>query len=366
MRGIAALGISVFCHYVYFKPQHGYPFHEYGVFFWFYDCGWSLADFFFILSGFVFIHVYRKKIADRTIDFRSYIILRLSRLYPLHLATLVFIAGMQYIRASTRLGYYAFETNDGINFLLSASLLQKVLDMPFSFNGPSWTISCEFVGYILFFFLIRYLFRTASYRPSVVSFITAGIALILVFMITGWSFLVFNPFIARVLISFFLGCLLYDFNAYMQKSRNKKAILLLLAVVVSAAFLDYRLTRHSFLSGYWVYWVLFYSVVVYPSILLVAINAAGLSRLLSSPPLAYLGAISYSIYLVNIPVQITIDTGNILFDLRIDYSSPYFFFSYIATVLILSSLAFTFFESRVKNALRRFMIGRAADAAPGG
>lgn len=358
LRGIAALGISVFCHYMYFKPQHGYPFHEYAVFFWFYDCGWTLVDFFFLLSGFVFTYVYREQISNRTIDFRKYMVLRLSRLYPLHLATLLFIACIQYIRTGAGFGHYAFEANDGINFLLSASLLQEVLNMPFSFNGPSWSISCEFVAYIFFFIITKYLFKTWLYRPLLIVFIVAAITMIMLFLFSGLNFLIFNPFIARVGISFFLGSLLYDFNEYLQGSYSKNAILLLLCVVVCAAFLDYRLTRHSFLCNYWVYWVLFYSLIVFPSIILIVINTDFLSRFFSSPTLVYLGAISYSIYLINIPVQISIDTSNVFFNLHINYSSPYFFIFYVAMLLTMSSLSYTFFESKIKNTLRQGIINR--------
>ncbi|MFC3771488.1 acyltransferase family protein, partial [Paenibacillus sp. GCM10012303] len=85
LRGIAAIGVAFFWHYQHFIPQSESPFRS--IAYWFYQYGWLLVDFFFVLSGFIFAYVYTEKIAGRTITFKQYSLLRVSRLYPLHIIT---------------------------------------------------------------------------------------------------------------------------------------------------------------------------------------------------------------------------------------------------------------------------------------
>ncbi len=46
------------------------------------------VDAFFMLSGFILAHVYGPSFADGTFRYRRFIVARLARLYPLHLAVL--------------------------------------------------------------------------------------------------------------------------------------------------------------------------------------------------------------------------------------------------------------------------------------
>lgn len=69
LRGMAAIGVSLFFHYVHFSPQHGFPFSQKA--YWFYHYGWSLVEFFFVLSGFVFSYVYKNQNAEKLISFRD-------------------------------------------------------------------------------------------------------------------------------------------------------------------------------------------------------------------------------------------------------------------------------------------------------
>ena len=62
-----------------------------------YKFGSVAVQFFFLLSGFIFFSFYKKKIAQRFINFKDFLILRISRLYPLHILTLLVMLILQKI-----------------------------------------------------------------------------------------------------------------------------------------------------------------------------------------------------------------------------------------------------------------------------
>jgi peptidoglycan/LPS O-acetylase OafA/YrhL len=109
-------------------------------------CGWNgrstidytmCVAFFFILSGYVLSHAYGEAILAGTINLRDYIVLRLARLYPLHILTAIVMAVLlinQYgSGAITRGG--VFET---------VFLMQSIFTGGWSLNAPSWSIGAEF------------------------------------------------------------------------------------------------------------------------------------------------------------------------------------------------------------------------------
>jgi hypothetical protein len=82
---------------------------------WLFDYGHSAVQYFWAVSGFVFAHVY---LADSS-AMRRFWLARVARLWPLHLLTLVLVAGLQ--AAYTRINGTAFiyHEQDWKHFLLS-------------------------------------------------------------------------------------------------------------------------------------------------------------------------------------------------------------------------------------------------------
>lgn len=102
------------------------------------------VDLFFLLSGFILMHVYAAGFAGG-VDARQwgrFMVRRLARIYPLHLATLILTI------VFARQGL----TADQPGLLLGNLTLIHAWGFwdDFSFNSPSWSVSCEFAAYLPF------------------------------------------------------------------------------------------------------------------------------------------------------------------------------------------------------------------------
>ena len=120
-----------------------------------YKFGSVAVQFFFVISGFIFFMYYREKILQKSVSFRDFIILRISRLYPLHLLTLLFMLFIQNIHLYFSSEYFVYEANNLQNFFLHLFLVQEwgIVKSVWSYNAPSWSISVELLLYMSFFFL---------------------------------------------------------------------------------------------------------------------------------------------------------------------------------------------------------------------
>ena len=129
------------------------------------------VDLFFMLSGFVLAYVYRDAFAGGVTAGRwgPFLLRRLARIYPLHLATLLVVLA---------LAKFAVEPGTGWVLVANLGLIHAwgATDQ-FLFNSPSWSISCEFAAYLAFPFLMVGL-RTAAGRLALLGLAGSGYAVL--------------------------------------------------------------------------------------------------------------------------------------------------------------------------------------------
>jgi len=108
-------------------------------------------DVFFILSGFILTHVYQRQYAEGRYSHRRFLVARIARIYPMHLAALAVFVAM--VLAGRLLG----ASFDGANYpwgdLGRTVLLVQAWTpdpRPNLWNGPSWSLSAEWFAYLLF------------------------------------------------------------------------------------------------------------------------------------------------------------------------------------------------------------------------
>lgn len=262
------------------------------------------VDFFFILSGFVLTHVYLQKLRNGTLSIRSFYVRRIARIYPAYL--------LAFIIALTQLYGFSFA---GINPApeppLSASSLFLYLfcfhawwDFGLiSINGPSWSISAEWFAYLLFPLLLWIMSRLSLKANALLAVLAIAACWSIAAYILGKPLtrLDFDFGILRIVPEFIGGIWLYllgreyELRAYGRSSFFAASgfLLLLLAALAPDALI-----------------VLTFGVII----LLGAEQARqNYEWPLSRSKAAYLGEISYSVYLLHIPIfEITLSLMKLL------------------------------------------------------
>lgn len=350
LRGIAAIGVAIFWHYRHFNMKlfeaepSQLPF--YSQFKWFYLCGWNLVDFFFVLSGFIFMYVYSEKIVSRKIGEQSFFINRISRLYPLHILTLVIVAVVQYSRLLSNHSFFIFQNNDLYHLFLNVFFLQAGLfnDGP-SFNAASWSLSCEMAAYILFFYILS---RYKKYAAAFALLVFTGISI----SHTRLNIPIFNPEMARMLTGFFTGCLLYNIQTRIRQFSNIGRIMLLASLALFAAAVSLLVIKAGY-GKIFGHWERVMPLVVYPLIIIAVLNSSLLSKIFSLRPFTFFGDISYSVYLVHFPFQLVMVTIIELAGFSPDYRKPYMLILYAAGTILFSAISYYLFEKPMQERIRK-------------
>ena len=161
LRGFAALSVLI-CHYQWFfvtrigagwRTDIEMPLNA--ILWPFYQHGGIAVELFWVLSGFVFAVAYGQQGKD--ISIHTFVVHRVARLYPLHLATLLFIGIVQAAGLRANGEWQVYPGNDLPHFLLHLGFASNWFTMASSFNGPIWSVSVEVLVYGLF---LAYLKRT--------------------------------------------------------------------------------------------------------------------------------------------------------------------------------------------------------------
>jgi peptidoglycan/LPS O-acetylase OafA/YrhL len=123
--------------------------------------GYMWVEFFFALSGFILTYVYGARVREfwRGSAYREFLVARLSRLYPLHLAMLLYILVIMLVlnaiaHASGTQSIYEQQYHPIVTwqtFVANLFLVQAWNIFPYlSWNGASWFVSVEFLLCLLF------------------------------------------------------------------------------------------------------------------------------------------------------------------------------------------------------------------------
>ncbi len=353
LRGFAAIGVAFFWHYKHFNYTYFAANPEslplYSLFKWFYLCGWNLVDFFFVLSGFIFMHVYSKQISNDDINQRTFFILRISRLYPLHVITLFIVAFIQYYRFFSGKGFFQCDINDLYHLILNLLFIQAgFFEDGLSFNGPSWSLSCEMVAYILFFYVLK---KQKNPLPVFILFIFAGMSILQ----KQLNVPLFNASMGKMLIGFFVGCISFSLNNKIHELEKNKKNMLFITILVFSLIIGIMVHKAGYIKIFG-HWERVMPLLVYPLLILVTLNVFFLYKFFSIKPFTYLGDLSYSIYLIHFPVQLMMVTFLPMTGIVPNYKSWTGLAIFIFTTIIIAALSFHFVEKPLQSFIRRKFI----------
>ncbi len=131
-----------------------------------YQQGHRAVPLFWMISGLVLAHVCYCRVATT----REFVVKRFARLCPLHLLTLMVVAGLQ-AAALGRLGsWQIYQYNDAWHLVLNLLFVSDWgLADGYSFNAPIWSVSVELIAYALFWALRKPLLRCPRVLPLAIS-----------------------------------------------------------------------------------------------------------------------------------------------------------------------------------------------------
>ena len=334
-RGVAATAVAVF-HYKLFYAfnlssenliTENQPFYDYIKLV--YEHGWIAVQFFFLLSGFIFFKLYLKKIKEKNLSFYNFLILRISRLYPLHLITLIIVLIIYLILKSNNF------TNpiraDLEHFFYNLFLIHEWgLKSYASFNEPSWSISVELLMYIIFFYL--------ALKTNIIfcSFLIILLSSILFFK---FKFLGYGGY------CFFIGGLSYILIENFKIGQKNKTLFLCILIffsgIVSFYFIDSSVLNKIIIL-----------TIFFPSLinLLYLINNYSPKF---GKKLSLIGDISYSIYLIHFPLILVTHMMLNIINLKINFNSMTIFCSYLIFTFLISFFFIQFFRNSTKKKIRK-------------
>ena len=355
LRGLAAV-LVVFYHHNHFFEIYKFilPFSPELVFI--YKFGWVFVDLFFVISGFIFFYKYQDGINNKLLSFRDYLILRLSRLYPLIVITLFITAGLQYIILSQTGKFSIYENNDLLSFILNLFFLQSgFFNIGFSFNAPSWSLGIEFWLYILFFY-----YASLVKKGIILPFIIVIVAFSLFYKnFLNVGVLFFGSEFLRGIGSFFLGGITYLIYEKIKKlnSRIINSIVYFSLVFCTSAYLftslKYIYPENIFFSTLIKNDFLLFSLVVHPLLLLIFLFFKPIQILSKIKVFNKLGDTSFGIYMWHVPLQLLVlilYRNNILSFVK--FESKTFIVTFLTVIIIFSYLSNEFFEKPLQRYYR--------------
>jgi peptidoglycan/LPS O-acetylase OafA/YrhL len=262
LRGLAALAVC------YFHFTHGNPdflsktnlLYQSGRY------GFLGVDVFFVISGFVIPYaMYRGMYRFK--NFGKFLLKRVIRIEPPFIASIILVIALNWL--STLSPYYrgAGFTIDFTALALHLGYLNAFFQYPWV-NDVYWTLAIEFQYYIIIALIFPLLIHSKKYY----SFIALGVFGMMGFFITGHNF-IFNYGLL-----FVVGILLFQFKIGYLKDAEFGTLLLIALLLIFVKF-DKRYLVAALLPYFFILYFDFNNKIS-----------------------KFLGNISYSLYLVHIPI----------------------------------------------------------------
>lgn len=324
LRGVAACLIILF---------HS-PFHYREKPFGFVSNSYLFVDFFFILSGFVMALSYSSRI-NEGMPFKSYLILRLGRIYPLHIFMLiVWLAYILFKQTLFGMGFGEtdlFEENHIGSFMSQIFLVNSVGIYNYSsWNSVAWSIGAEFFAYMFFYFASLTFDKNKTLLvPVIISAMAYGMIVSLnrpsLDISYDYGFL-------RCLGAFYLGVFTNRFTRFSEIQKCFERHILEFEVVCISAivlFVSYA-EQYFFMTGFV---IIAFVLCIY---IFSAANSGLFGKMLLSRPLQVVGQRSYSIYMAHPLIVVTI--GDIFqYILKYKMDSPWGAQSFVMNLFIVAA-----------------------------
>jgi len=295
------------------------------------------VSYFFILSGFIMIIAYHKK--DR-INYFDYYKNRFARIYPLYVLGLL-------LYLITRYSGFSFYKA----FLYLLGLQSWIPGEAMILNFPGWSISVEFLFYLLFPLLYNHFYSKGNKSIWVITIIIWIVTQVICSLYAGSQYyegphteshelLYYFPLMH--INEFLVGNLAGLFFVKNHKQKNYDVPVIVIFLLILLALIFVPLFYHNGLMA----------LLFIPLIVLISKNNGTLTRIFSLKPLEYLGEASYAVYITHIPVLYILREILEPYNLGIDN----IFWIYMGTLIITSALFYQFIEKPLRDYLKKIKL----------
>ncbi|MEZ5016713.1 MAG: acyltransferase [Flavipsychrobacter sp.] len=332
-RVIAALLIVVF-HYGKELP----PFSNYIHFF---QQANIAVSYFFVLSGFVMFYSYR----NRKVFFKSFIIKRIARIVP------VYYLGLILAVLTLVIDHYYYNGNSISSFfrgiILNAGFIQSYFPKyALSINVPAWSLSVEMLFYLMFPLFLHFAQRNKKgFVFFVISFFIVSqiVHHLMVKLLLpantlehAHSLVYYNPVFH--LNQFLLGMLgVYVYDKFKTENVRVSPLMAFLSIVMLLYFPRSVSIHNGLLAPLF--------------LLLIVVVAIKEPWFLRSRVMVFLGEISYSIYILQVPIYYYTSKWNEEY-LNLDKVS--FFYLYIVVLLLVSAISYKYVEKPLRKKISSY------------
>ncbi len=340
------------------------------------NCGAQGVDLFFILSGFVLTWNYLDRMGPSwSVRATAHFLwLRLARVWPIYLVTLHLAA--LWVVFTLHVGHVP---SQDMGQLTATSYVRQILLVqlwfqPYfdgsSWDGPAWSISAEWLAYLLFGLLVVVVYRMVQAtraRSLMWLAVVASLPPVLLLLLSGqfytpWSWL------PRIVMQFTAGALA---GAAVRKLRPTErarrsagylSALLVVATVVALYFFDaHPLSgiQDSDSGG-------LIDVLFVPLVMALAVGVGSLPRLLSTRLLVYGGEISFCLYMVHELVHTAWDWAAVQFQVVLqDAMGKWVVAGLLAAAVGISMMLFHIVEEPARRWMRRMASVPGVEGATG-
>lgn len=294
LRGLFALWV-VLVHAPFLSSIFHTPFVQYPA---------PMLTVFFVFSGFVVALMYGAGIQDGRGAAR-FLIKRLGRLWPLHMALLLYLLLFETARwlaveyGGIDAAHEPFTEGTTVSaFVENVFFVQSWgWDKPMTWNFPAWTISTEIAAYLVLCAICLLVSSVgARIALGLVCAVVAGV--FYYFQADQWTRVGELASVPRAIMEFFMG-----FTVYFLSQRFPFKGFWLGSILEVGAFAAAVTISFLRLDGFWMLGTgLAFSIFGYA----LASEQGIISRYARAKPLVWLGEISYSIYLTHVPIIYTL------------------------------------------------------------
>ncbi len=343
VRFMTACGV-LFVHYHHFlhidpdEMDYGittYPFFRSLPFLYALGGMWAVQTF-WCLSGFIFFWKYQSLIANRTVSFKNFFVSRFARLYPLHFLTLIIVAIGQSVYFQMTGSYFLKSLNSAPLFVGQLFMASNRTFMPESFNFPSWSVAVEVIVYLIFFIVTRYLITSIRFN----------LFIILIFVITSVFKLQggHSTSLLQCLLFFYIGGMASILKKYSVLKNFPHRLVWIAAGLTPLIF--------WLVGGFLSENTTFLFLAIWLPILMFCASEDFKVNELVRKIIETLGNMTYSSYLIHVPVQLLFAIFCFHWGIRLPVYNPLFFIGYLCLILFLSYFIYRYFEVPMKRMIK--------------